>query len=63
LFQLHRLPAVERPLGSKETTFFTAAQNGQHGGCLLVRRTASFRSENVVFFLYICGDKHVNGQD
>jgi hypothetical protein len=27
LFQLHRLPAVERPLGSKETTFFTAAQN------------------------------------
>jgi hypothetical protein len=54
---------VERPLGSKETTFFTAAQNGQHGGCLLVRRTASFRSENVVFFLYICGDKHVNGQD
>jgi hypothetical protein len=27
LFQLHRLPVVERPLGSKETTFFTAAQN------------------------------------
>jgi len=30
-----------------------ALTQGRYGGCRLVRRTASFRSENVIFFLYI----------